>query len=103
MDEYIKKLDIKASPLCEICNLENESIVLSICLQNANMLPIYGIIIIQWIKRKLKFNIKLNDKSKVLSYFANIQHCWSVNFILNITRQYIFQCSINTEFEYILH
>ena len=50
---------------------------------------------VQWIKNRLLIQIELTDSRKILGYEHYDQHFWPLNFLLLISRQYIFLCAKN--------
>ena len=48
-----------------------------------------------WIESKIGSKIILNNTVKTLSYYILDGHFWPLNFVLLITRHYIFNCARN--------
>ena len=46
-----------------------------------------------WIRNKLGINITISKSMKILGYLFHDVNFWPLNFVLLITRKYIFQCS----------
>ena len=49
--------------------------------------------ICSWVKSKLSLKIDLNNATKILGHFKLDEHFWALNFVLIVTRKYIFTCS----------
>ena len=49
--------------------------------------------ICSWVKSKLSLNLDLNIPTKILGHFKLDEHFWALNFVLIVTRKYIFTCS----------
>ena len=52
---------------------------------------------LSWIEHKLSVKVELGTAMKVVGYPMQHEHFWPLNFILIITRQYIFTCCKNKE------
>ena len=53
--------------------------------------------ILSWIEHKLSVKLEFDTVAKVLGYPTQNEHFWPLNFVLMITKQYIFSCRKNKE------
>ena len=90
---YLYKIKIADSNLCGLCGSENETIV-HIFTECSNVKELW-INIVSWIENKLSAKFELDTATKLLGYHVQNEHFWQLNFILMITRQYIFSCVRN--------
>ena len=89
--EYLFKLKIKDSSICSFCQSNPESIS-HIFTQCPYVKELWKNVSI-WIEKKLQVGITLNDNVKILGYHVHNEHFWPVNFVLMISRYYIYICS----------
>ena len=81
----IKVSDIN---MCRLCKEHSETIVhlFSECTKSHSLWQN----VISWIKSSINLNINLTKNMKILGYTEQGPNFWPLNFILTITRQYIF-------------
>ena len=87
----LEKFNISQSDVCSLCTEHPETIDHLFCFCT-KVTPIWDNIQI-WIKNKLNINIRLTEVMKSLGYCIKDENFWPMNFILMITRRYIFWCS----------
>ena len=49
--------------------------------------------VVLWIKNKIGFHLQLSDTAKILGYLQMDVNFWPINFIVLVTRKYIYWCS----------
>ena len=89
--EYLKKVNLSNDKLCGLCSSCDETIVhlfseCTIACELWNNVK-------EWIFRKLHLDLDINQSTKILGYLTLDGKFWPVNFILTITRHYIYTCS----------
>ena len=89
--EYLFKLKINDSSICSFCQSNPESIS-HLFTQCPYVKELWKNVSI-WIEKKLQVGITLNDNVKILGYHVHDEHFWPVNFVLMISRYYIYICS----------
>ena len=88
---YLYNLKIVDSDLCGLCGLRIETII-----HLFTECPIVNVLwdnMRQWVSNKTHIYIKISKIEKLFGYLIQNQHFWQINFILLITRKYIFRCS----------
>ena len=90
-NEYLYKSKISQSDLCRLCGKESESIehLFAYCDQTIALWNN----IKTWFLSKIAFNLEFTDHTKILCYTKQDKNFWPINFILMITRHYIFSCA----------
>ena len=90
-NEYLKKLKISQTNECRLCKQAPETIIhLFTKCSKSNQLWEN---LVCWIKDKLGFHLILSDTCKILGYMHMDINFWQINFILLVTRKYIYVCS----------
>ena len=91
--QYLYKIKIYPSEMCSFCTQYSESIqhLFSVCVIVSQLW--YNVQ--DWIRNKLGINITISISMKILGYLFHDVNFWPLNFVLLITRKYIFQCSKN--------
>lgn len=89
--KYLHKLKISSDQMCSLCSQYPESIehLFSEC----GMVSHLWENVQNWIVNKLGLNIILSKSMKILGYLQQDNYFWPLNFVLIITRNYIFQSS----------
>ena len=89
--DYMYKMKISDSNLCGLCKIESETIIhlFSECIKVKDLWKN----ICTWVESKINLKINLTHTIKTLGYFIQDEHFWPLNFILIVTRKYIFTCS----------
>ena len=90
-NEYLYKLKLTSSNLCRLCNQDSESIE-HLFLHCNNVIILWNNIK-TWLLSKISYNAEWTNVTKVLGYEKQDEHFWPINFILIITRHYIFSCA----------
>ena len=87
---YLKTIKVKN---CELCGLCRECKETSLHLfSECNKVNDLWQNVQNWINSKIKIQIILDDTMKILCYHIQDEIFWPLNFILLITRYYIFTC-----------
>ena len=89
--DYLYVMKISDSNLCGLCKQECKTIV-HLFTQCVKVEELWKNIC-PWVKSKLDLKIDLNNATKILGYFKLYKHFWALNFVLIVTRKYIFTCS----------
>ena len=89
--DYFKKLKISTDTTCYLCNLCEENVE-HLFLKCEKTTELWNNIQ-QWINIKVPVNLSLTSLMKLLGYLVKDESFWPLNFILMITRKYIFWCS----------
>ena len=91
--DYLFKMKIVDSNQCRLCGQNAETIqhLFSQCEIVENLWTE----IKQWIKRKVNYRLHMTQISKIFGYCIQDQNFKPVNFILLISRKYIFWCAQN--------
>ena len=92
---YLYKIKMANSNLCGLCGSESETMI-HMFTQCPKVKELW-INIFSWIEHKLSVKLELDTVAKVLGYPTQNEHFWPLNFILMITKQYIFSCCKNKE------
>ena len=92
-NDYLYKLNIQNSSNCGICGLEPETDT-HLFMMCEKVLELWTNIK-TWIKRKLFICIDIPQYCLILGYLEMDENFWPLNFVLLITRYYIFNCSRN--------
>ena len=90
-NEYLHKLKISSSNLCRLCGQETESI--EHLFLHCNESTAIWTNLRTWFLTKISFLVEWTNHIKILCYTKQDEHFWPLNFILIITRQYIFSCA----------
>ena len=90
-NEYLYKLKLTSSNLCRLCSQDSESIE-HLFLHCNNVIILWNNIK-TCLLSKISYNGEWTNVTKVLCYEKQDEHFWPSNFILIITRHYIFSCS----------
>ena len=87
----IHKMKISNTPLCRICNLENETLFHLLCKCHAvtNLWQDLKV----WIKNKINQNIDFDSKTIILGYLNTDNKSVPLNTIIMSTKYYIFSCA----------
>ena len=89
--DFLKKIKISENNRCRLCNEYTESIVhlFSECaVSNALWNNL-----ISWIEARITIRLSLNKTSKIIGYTQWDNQFWPLNFVLTMTRRYIFTCA----------
>ena len=79
------------SNLCGLCKMESETII-HLFAQCVKIKDLWKNIC-TWVESKINVKINFTHAVKTLGYFTQDEHFWPLNFILIVTRKYIFTCS----------
>ena len=88
---YQTKLKIATNNTCTLCNLHEETIVHLFC--NCSVLSQLWLDIQEWLYTKTRINLPLTNQTKILGHTKADYFFWPLNFIILITKKYIFKCS----------
>ena len=88
---YLFKLKIVDSNTCGICDNSVETIQ-HLFIQCSNVQTLWSSIL-EWIKEKINQNYVLGEANKLFGYLVQDQNFLPMNFILILTREYIFLCA----------
>ena len=88
-NDYLHKVKIKENNMCNMCNEYTETCLhlFSDCIKAEELWNN----IETWLKNKTGIPLVFTAKMKILGYLINDQFFWPINFILLISRNYIFQ------------
>ena len=92
-NDYLYKLKIQDSNYCGICGLEEETDT-HLFMTCKKVLELWNNIE-TWIQRKLSIHIEIPQHGLIMGYQEVDENFWPLNFVLLITRYYIFNCSRN--------
>ena len=92
-NDYLFKIKVSDTNLCRLGKEYPETTV-HLFVQCPQVICLWNNII-QWIKSRLLIQIDLTNARKILGYEQYDQHFWPLNFLLLISRQYIFSCAKN--------
>ena len=89
--EYLWRTKIINDNQCSLCGDQPETIkhLFAECEKTVELWTA----LTQWIKNSINFNIELTNQLKIPGYIVCDRNFWVTNFILLVTRNYIFQCS----------
>ena len=92
-NDYLKKTNISQTDECNLCwqDIQNIKHLFSECTKVKCLWQNLR----NWIANKIGVNITLDSVTKILGYLQFDQYFWPLNFILIITRKYIFWCCRN--------
>ena len=90
--EYLNKIKVSKSDKCFFCQKETES-VRHLFGQCQRVQELWNNLE-TWILNQLAISIKLNECMKILGYTIFDPNFWPLNFILLLTRHYIYHCSV---------
>ena len=97
---YLFNLKITDSNTCGICGGSVETIQ-HLFTQCSNVQTLWSSIL-EWIKEKIHQNYMLGEVNKLFGYLVQDQNLLPMNFILLLTREYIFWCAKKETFAKIL-
>ena len=89
--DYLKKVKLVTNSVCGLCSQNNETIEHLFC-RCTKSLELWENVK-QWILRKLNVTFDFNESIMILGYLSTDNKFWPLNFILTMTRQYIYKCS----------
>ena len=89
--DYFKKVKLVTDSVCGLCSQTNETIEHLFC-RCTKSLELWENVK-QWILRKLNITFDFNESTMILGYLTTDNKFWPLNFILTMTRQYIYNCS----------
>ena len=92
-NDYLFKIKVSDTNLCRLCKEYPETTV-HLFVQCPQVISLWNNIV-QSIKCRLLIQIDLTNARKILGYEQYDQHFWPLNFLLLISRQYIFSCAKN--------
>lgn len=86
--EFLFRIKISDTDICRLCGEHSETIVhlFSECTKS----QVLWQNVLSWIRSSINVNITLNRNMKLLGYTEQDPNFWPMNFILIITRKYIF-------------
>ena len=89
--QYLYEIKIYPSEMCSFCTQYSESIqhLFSECVIVSQLWDNVQ----DWIRNKLGINITISKSMKILGYLFHDVNFWPLNFVLLITKKYIFQRS----------
>ena len=90
-NDYLNKINLRPSSECNFCkdNVQNITHLFAECI---TVCPLWDNLR-AWMLNKVGVNIMLNTVMKIVGYTELDQHFWPLNFVLIVTRKYIFWCS----------
>ena len=88
---YLFNLKITKSNTCGICSNSVETI--QHLFTQCSIVQTLWSSILKWIREKINQNYVLSEINKLFGYLIRDQNFLSMNFILLITREYIFRCA----------
>ena len=89
--DYLKKVKLVTDSVCGLCSQTNETIEHLFCRCTKSLELRENVK--QWILRKLNITFDFNESTMILGYLSIDNKFWPLNFILTMTRQYIYNCS----------
>ena len=91
VQELLFKIKISETDRCRLCGERKESIIhlFAECTKSATLWEN----LVSWINSTLFIRIELNKFDKILGYGKVDTKFWPLNFILSVTRYYIFTCA----------
>ena len=89
--KYLHKLGITSSPYCSFCKQHPES-TLHLLSECDAVITLWNNVC-NWIHQKIGIDFNFSKSMKILGYLVKDSNFWPVNFILLLTRRYIFWCS----------
>ena len=90
--DYMKRTNIISDSTCNLCNGAVQDIV-----HLFDECPISSLLwehLANWIDKKVGMKLTIDKTMKILGYQNQDLHFWPLNFVLLITRKYIFWCAI---------
>ena len=88
---YLNKVKIQNYNKCQLCNDSPETI--SHLFSQCNKVLELWNNVKQWVTNRTSIYLELNDTTKILGYTTYDENFWAINFILIVTRFYIYWSS----------
>ena len=89
--DYLHKIKLSDHNTCAFCHSFPETILHLFC--ECGVVQELWHNVSQWIARKIGFQIELTNDEKILGYYKTDQNFWPLNFVILITKKYIYWCS----------
>ena len=90
-NSYLNKIKIQNYNTCHLCNASPETIN-HLFAECDKALELWANVK-QWVSNRTSIYLELNDTTKILGYTTYDENFWAANFILMVTRFYIYWCS----------
>ena len=90
---YLNKIKVRNCKLCRLCRQKTETIdhLFAECCKVTDLYKN----IENWINLKLNLKVEINRMMKILGHVLQDLNFWPLNFILLVTRYYIFEQAVN--------
>ena len=89
--DYLHKIKLSDHNTCAFCHSFPETILHLFC--ECGVVQELWHNVSQWIARKIGFQIELTNDEKILGYYKTDQNFWPLNFVILITKKYIYWCT----------
>ena len=90
-NNYLNKVKIQDYNTCHLCSYSPET-VNHLFAECDKALELW-VNVKQWVTNRTSIYLELNDTTKILGYITYDEKFWAANFILMVTRFYIYWCS----------
>ena len=90
-NQYLHRIKLRSDNICSLCQVSPEDI-LHMFVQCSEVRVLWNNIE-NWIKMKLNITLKMDTTMKTIGYCNYDEHFWPLNFVLILSRFYIYQIS----------
>ena len=88
---FLRKIKSTESDVCVFCKDQKETIFHLFC-HCSKVIPIWQNIE-SWISNKVGIKLRITDSMKILGYIERNKDYWPINFVILVTKKYIYWCS----------